>query len=79
MLTAALDALTTPWTHGNTGPHTDRTADLGADHGADTDTRSPAQRRYDAIVEIGRRQLHHPTTSGDGGKAQIRVTIPCTR
>ena len=43
------------------------------------DERSPAQRRYDAIIEIGRRQLHHPATScGDGGKAQIRVTIPLT-
>jgi len=68
VLTAALDALSTPWTQGDT-----------ADHGADKDTRSPAQRRYDAVVEIGRRSLHHPaTTSGDGGKAQIRVTIPLT-
>jgi len=41
------------------------------------DSRPPEARRYDAFVEICRRELHHPTsTSGDGGKAQIRVTIP---
>ena len=35
------------------------------------------RRRYDAFVEIACRGLHHPVTgSGDGGKAQIRVTIP---
>ena len=61
VLTAALDALSAPQPEGPDG---------------EKDERSPAQRRYDAVVEIGRRQLHHPTTSGDGGKAQIRVTIP---
>jgi len=63
VLTAALDALSAPQPEGPDG---------------EKDERSPTQRRYDAVVEIGRRQLHHPTTSGDGGKAQIRVTIPCT-
>lgn len=43
------------------------------------DSRTPGQRRYDAIVDILRHHLHHPTTSsGDGEKAQIRVTIPLT-
>ena len=66
VLTAALEALCTPWSDGIT-----------ADLGQDKDDRTPAQRRYDAIVEVSRRSLHHPTTSsGDGGKAQIRVTIP---
>jgi len=38
---------------------------------------APGARRYDALIEILRRHLHHPaTTSGDGEKAQIRVTIP---
>ncbi|MBA3367858.1 MAG: DUF222 domain-containing protein, partial [Geodermatophilaceae bacterium] len=63
------------WQHTTPG----RGGDLGADPGQGPgvkDQRSPGQRRYDAIVEIGRRHLHHPaTSSGDGGKAQIRVTI----
>jgi hypothetical protein len=66
VLTAALEGLCTPWSDGIT-----------ADLGQDKDDRTPAQRRYNAIVEVSRRSLHHPTiSSGDGGKAQIRVTIP---
>ncbi len=66
VMTAVLDPLSTPWSE-VTGV------------GEDNDNRSPAQRRYDALVEVCRRGLHHPlTTSGDGGKAQIRVTIPLT-
>jgi len=101
VLTAALEALSTPWTQGITvpgagpdglGPVTggagaDCGEDLGgrpggspaAGCGAHKDNRSPGQRRYDALIELGRRALHHPaTSSGDGGKAQIRVTIPLT-
>ncbi|MDQ3505064.1 MAG: HNH endonuclease [Actinomycetota bacterium] len=62
VLTAALEALSAPLTETPDG---------------EKDTRSPGARRYDAFVEIARRGLHHPATgSGDGGKAQIRVTIP---
>ncbi|MDQ3734396.1 MAG: HNH endonuclease [Actinomycetota bacterium] len=62
VITAALDALSMPLPEGVDGTK---------------DQRSPGQRRYDAILEVCRRQLHHPaTSSGDGGKAQIRVTIP---
>jgi len=71
VITAALDALSAPWTNGITDP-----GGPGG-LGGEKDTRSPAARRYDALIEILRRQLHHPaTSSGDGGKAQVRVTIP---
>ncbi len=45
---------------------------------AGRDLRSPTQRRYDAVIEICRRDLHHPATASEGGKAQVRVTIPLT-
>ncbi len=62
VIAAVLDALSAPLSETSDG---------------EKDTRNPAQRRYDALIEILRRHLHHPaTTSGDGGKAQIRVTIP---
>ncbi|MGI8628226.1 MAG: DUF222 domain-containing protein [Geodermatophilaceae bacterium] len=65
VLSAALDALSAPWSDGIDLPDGEK------------DNRSPAARRYDALIELGRRGLHHPATgSGDGGKAQIRVTIP---
>jgi hypothetical protein len=61
VIAAVLDALSAPWPQTPDG---------------EKDTRNPAQRRYDAFVEVCRRQLQHPaTTSGDGGKTQIRVTI----
>lgn len=59
---AALDALSAPLPETGCG---------------EKDERSPAMRRYDALLEVLRRHLHHPaTSSGDGGKAQIRITIP---
>lgn len=62
IIAAALDALSAPQPESTDG---------------EKDRRSPAQRRYDALLEVLRRQLHHPaTSSGDGGKTQIRVTIP---
>ena len=62
VIAAVLDALSAPWPENADG---------------EKDTRNPAQRRYDALIEVLRCHLHHPaTTSGDGGKAQIRVTIP---
>jgi len=84
VLTAALEALSTPWTQGANPPLGAGVTGLdghdeagGLDGGKDD--RSPAQRRYDAVIEVHRRALHHPaTTTGDGGKAQIRVTIPLT-
>lgn len=45
--------------------------------GAEKDSRSAEQRRYDALVELCRRYLAHPaSTSGDSGKTQLRITIP---
>lgn len=73
VIAAALDALSCPWSEGAAA-----SGEIGiAGFGESIDQRTPAQRRYDALVEVCRRHLHSPaTTSGDGGKAQIRVTIP---
>lgn len=80
---AAIDALAAPRPADDTGP----------------DRRSAPARRYDALVEVCRRQLRHTphrahpgsddtghspgnrigaggAGTGDGGKAQVRVTIP---
>ena len=61
VIAAALDALAAPRPTDDTGP----------------DLRSAAARRYDALHELCRRSLHAaPTGSGDGGKVQLRVTVP---
>lgn len=61
IIRAALDGLSAP-------------APAGID--GQPDPRSADQRRYDAFVEICRRRLAHPASgTGDGGKAQLRVTI----
>ncbi len=77
VIAAALEPLCTPWSDVPAG-------DAGADPGigpwtvlvAGKDLRGPAARRYDAFVEVCLRGLHHPATASEGGKAQIRVTIP---
>lgn len=61
IISAALDALAAPRPADQAGP----------------DLRSAAARRYDALHELCRRSLHsEPTGSGDGGKVQVRVTVP---
>ncbi len=61
IISAALDALAAPRRADDSGP----------------DLRSAAARRYDALHELCRRRLHaEPTGSGDGGKIQLRVTVP---
>lgn len=67
VITALLEPLCAPWSEVSAVP----VPVTGKDQ------RSKAQRRYDALVEVCRHGLHHPSTSsGDGGKAQVRVTIP---
>lgn len=61
VILAALDALSAPAPADDSGP----------------DLRSAAARRYDALHEICRRSLHADhSSSGDGGKTQVRITIP---
>jgi len=73
VITAVLEPLCAPWSTSTADPGTGPCQDPAAGK----DLRSAAARRYDALIEALRGQLHHPaTTSGDGGKAQIRVTIP---
>lgn len=61
IIAAALDSLAAPRPADQTGP----------------DPRSAAARRYDALHELCRRSLHAtPAGSGDGGKVQLRVTVP---
>lgn len=61
VILAALDGLSAPHAADDAGP----------------DLRSAAARRYDALHEICRRLLRsQATTSGEGGKVQVRVTVP---
>lgn len=61
IISAALDALAAPRPADDSGP----------------DLRSAAARRYDALHELCRRSLRaEPTGSGDGGKVQLRITVP---
>jgi len=61
IISAALDALAAPRPADDSGP----------------ELRSAAARRYDALHELCRRSLHRQADgSGDGGKVQLRVTVP---
>ncbi|MDQ3781604.1 MAG: HNH endonuclease, partial [Actinomycetota bacterium] len=64
IITAALDGLSAP------------IPDTAA---GEPDRRSPAQRRHDALVELGRRQLQSGELPATGGiKPRIVITIPLT-
>jgi len=62
IITAALDGLSAP---------------IPSDAAGEPDRRSPAQRRHDALVELGRRQLHTGELPATGGmKPRLIITIP---